>query len=103
MDLVVGVTTAADHGVEEVDGRRWRHLKATANLAETSSRRSDGMPSPARGRYEELLAHPIEVWLDGSHLRRIRFVEDHRTESLLLVEPGVDTDGLDWSQLPDFR
>lgn len=102
IDLVVGVTAAVDWGIDEVDGQRWRHLKVNASLAEASSRHPDGMASPARRRYEDLLELPLEVWLDDDHLRRISFVDDRRTESVTLVEPGVDTEGLDWSRLPDL-
>ncbi|MGI3784406.1 MAG: hypothetical protein ACRYG2_26905 [Janthinobacterium lividum] len=102
IDLAAGVTTAVDWGIDDVEGRRWRHLKATASLPEASSRHPDGMPSPARGRYEDLLELPLEVWLDDEHLRRICFVDDHRTQSVTLFELGVDTGGMDWSRLPDL-
>lgn len=99
-DLVAGVNGAEDHGTEEVDGPRWRHLLATADLAEASARRPEGMASPARNRYEDLLAPPIEVWLDDGHLRRLRFVGELGTDTLTLTEFGIPAEGLDWSRLP---
>jgi len=102
VDLVAGVTTAVDQGTDEVDGQGWRHLRASASLAKASSRRPEGMASPARARYEELEELPLKVWLFNGHLSRVRFVDDRRTESVTLTEFGIDTAGLDWSRLPNL-
>lgn len=103
IDLVAGVTTADDRGSDQVEGHKWRYVVATASLAEASGRHPEGMPSPARDRFEELLQLPVELWLDDPHLRRIRFVSEHRTDTLTLDAFGVDTQELDWSRLPTFR
>jgi hypothetical protein len=103
VDLVAGVTSAEDHGTEEVDGQAWRHLLATTSLAEASARRPEGMASPAWDRYEELLALPVEVWLQDGHLRRLRFVAEQRTDAVTFTDFGVPVDGLDWNRLPATR
>lgn len=74
IDLVGGMTTARPCGAEEVAGENWQHLTGTASLAEASEAAPKGMPTPARDDFDELLALPIEVWLDDGQLRRIRFV-----------------------------
>lgn len=62
------------------------------------------MPSPAaRDRFESLLRLPIELWLDETHLRRIRFIDEHRTTTVTFSDFGADVDGLGWSRLPIFR
>lgn len=100
VDLMAGIKSAEDRGTEEVDGQAWRHLLATASLAEASARRPRGMASPARERYEELLALPVEVWLQDGHLRRLRFVGEPRTDTVTFTDFGVPVDGLDWTRLP---
>jgi hypothetical protein len=100
VDLVAGVKEAEDRGTEQVDGQAWRHLLAVTDLAAASARRPEGMASPARERYEELLALPLEVWLQDGHLRRLRFVVDERTDTVTFTDFGVPVDGLDWSRLP---
>lgn len=103
IDLLAGIITADDRGSTQVEGQQLRHIVATANLAEASSSQPDGMPSPARNRYEELLQLPVELWLGDDRLRRIRFVSEHRTETLMLDAFGVDIQELDWSRLPTLR
>jgi len=103
VDLLTGIESAEDHGTEEVDGQAWRHLLATVSLAEASARRPQGMASPARERYEELLALPVEVWLQDGHLRRVRFVAEQRTDTVTFTDFGVPVDGLDWGRLPASR
>jgi hypothetical protein len=46
---------------------------------------------------------PAEVWLDDSHIRRVRFVSERRIESLELWDFGASLEGLDWTRLPTFR
>jgi hypothetical protein len=45
----------------------------------------------------------VEFWIDGSHIRRVRFESENRIETVELWDYGVGTDGLDWSRLPTFR
>ena len=107
VDLLGGITTAEDRGVEDVDGRRCRRIAATADLIDASSRTPDGLPSPARDRVEELLSLPIEVWLDADDLRQIRFVDGDFVQSVTLTvtfsDFGADLDEIDWSRLPTFN
>ena len=61
--------------------------------------------SPCRHspRFEDLLALPVEVWLDAQHVRRVRYRPEHLTETLELWDFGVALDDLDWTRLPAFR
>lgn len=108
LDLLGGATSAEDQGEDAVDGEPCRHLQVVASLADASAGVPGGMPSPARDRFEDLLALPVEVWLDSMHLRRIRFTDTESSFSsaqitLTLSDFGVDLDQLDWSRLPTFR
>ena len=38
--------------------------------------------------------------LDEGRLRPVRFVDDHRTDTVTLTEFGIDVTGLDGSRLP---
>jgi hypothetical protein len=62
-------------------------------------------PPPVE-RFEDLRALPVTVWIDGQHVRRIRF--ESRPPARLLAtldlwEFGDSVSGLDWSRLPTFR
>jgi len=65
-----------------------------------------GIAAPARTRFEDLLALPVEVWIEDTQIRRIRFsfegIEQH-TDTLELWDFGVSLDDLDWTRLPTFR
>jgi hypothetical protein len=63
------------------------------------SRRNRG----SRGRFEDLLSLPIEVWVDESHVRRIRFEHKDQVDTVELWDFGTPMDGLDWTRLPTFR
>jgi hypothetical protein len=63
----------------------------------------DGLRTPPAGRFEELRALPVSVWIDADHVRRIEFEHESRQLMLELWDFGVSTDEFDWSRLPTFR
>lgn len=101
IDLLAGLATAKDEGVdEERDG--WRRLAVTADLSRASGARPGGMPTPAEDRFEKLLDLSAQVWLDDSHLRQVSFHTQEATSVMTLSGFGTDVDQLDWSKLPTF-
>jgi hypothetical protein len=89
LDLVAGVVEASETGTDEVRGA------------------PGGIAAPGRRRFEDLLALPVEVRIDNTQIRRIRFsfsegVERH-TDTLELWDFGAPLDDLDWTRLPTFR
>lgn len=102
IDLLDGVTGASDLGTEEVEGQTWQHWATTADLAAASAELPDGMATPANDRFENLLRLPLDVWVDDTHLRRISFTEEHRTETLTFSDFGTSVEALDWDRLPTF-
>ena len=103
LDILSGVTSAAEDGTDDVRGVRCRHLTATIDLSRASAATRDGVAVPARGRFEDLLAVEAEVWIDDKHVRRIAFCSEQRTETLELWDFGIDVEDLDWTRLPTFR
>jgi hypothetical protein len=107
LDLLAGVTDATDLGAEDVRGARWRHLTGHADLSRAAEVVPGALAVPARERFEDLLALPVDVWLDDTHIRRIRFNSDEggeqRSETLELWGFGARVDDLDWTRLPTFR
>jgi hypothetical protein len=45
----------------------------------------------------------VEVWLDRSHVRRVRFKDEQRVETVELWDFGIPLHALDWTRLPTFR
>ena len=84
-----------------------RHLGCTADLSRASQAAAGRIAVPVRSRFEDLLALPLEVWLDDMHIRRVRFSSaegaEQRSETLELWDFGVAVDDLDWTRLPTFR
>ncbi|TWP35320.1 hypothetical protein [Leekyejoonella antrihumi] len=107
VDLLGGIVRADDQGVDDVGGEQWRHFAVTVNLAVASAAVDGGMPSPRRDRLEDLLALPVEVWLDATDLRRIRYTESMpfstAVDAVTLSDFGVDVEDLDWSRIPSYR
>ena len=107
LDLLAGLTDTSDLDTEDVRGVPCRHLVGKADLSVASQATSAGVAVPARGRFEDLLALPIDVWVDSTHIRRVRFDShqsvEHRTETLELCDFGVRLDDFDWTRLPTFR
>lgn len=103
IDLINGVATADDQGITDVDGHQWRYFSVTADLSRAAAAQPGSMPSPARDRYDQLLALPIELWIGDGYLRRIRFSADNSTTEVTLSDFGAEVDDLDWTRLPTFR
>lgn len=104
--LLPGITDAALEGSDTLHGAACRRFSGTVDLARASAASGEGLASPQVERFEELRALPVTVWIDGQHLRRIRFEQvtpaRHLT-TLDLWEFGVPVENLDWSRLPTFR
>lgn len=104
LDILSGVVSTEDHGNALIRGVTCRHLTATIDLSRASELTPGGVGVPSRKRFEELLALTADVWLDDSHIRRVRFTEDeHQTETIDLFDFGVSVHDLDWTRLPTFR
>lgn len=61
---------------------------------------------PPVDRFEQLRALPVTVWIDGQHVRRIRFARGPASRQLTTLDLwafGVPAGDLDWSRLPTFR
>ncbi len=103
LDLLTGATAAEDAGIDDVRGAPCRQVRVKVDLTRASKATPGDVAVPSVGRFEELLALPVDVWLDAAHVRRVRFVTDTHTDTLELWEFGVGLDGLDWTPLPTFR
>jgi hypothetical protein len=103
LDILTGLTSAADERAEDVRGTPCRCFKGTVDIARASKITPGGVAVPARGRFEDLLALPIEVCIDDRYVRRVGYRAEHRTATLELWEFGVSLAGLDWTRLPTFR
>lgn len=103
LDLLAGVTEATEVGWQEVYGTPCRQVSVTVDLARASAATPGGMATPKRARFEELLALPAEVWLDDTHVRRVRCVSEHTRKTVQFRELGLPLDHFDWTRLPTFR
>src|SRR3954452_22144868 len=103
LDILAGLTSVADERAEDVRGTPCRCFTATVDIGRASKLTPGGVAVPALGRFEDLLALPIEVCIDDRHVRRVRYRAEHRTETLELRDFGVALAGLDWTRLPTFR
>lgn len=103
LDILAGLAAATDEGAEAVRGTPCRCFTATVDISRASKLTPGGVAVPVLGRFEDLLALPVEVCIDDEHVRRVRFRPEHRTETLELWDFGVPLDDLDWSRLPTFR
>lgn len=107
LDLLSGLTNVTDINIEDVRGAPCYHLAAPADVSRAANATSGAVAVPARRRFEDLLALPMDVWVDQTHIRRIRFASsqklEHRTETLELWDFGIRVDDLDWTRLPTFR
>jgi hypothetical protein len=107
VDLLAGVVAVSDCGAEDVRGVRCDHLSARADLSRAPGTIQVLRTIPPPRSSEELQALPLDVWLDGSHIRRVRFTSEvgrkQRRETLELWDFGVPLDDLDWTRLPTFR
>jgi hypothetical protein len=103
LDLLVGITETRDAGTEEVQGTPCRRIAAKTDLSRASRETPGGIAVPELGRFEDLLSLPIEVWVDESHVRRIRFERKDQVDTVELWDFDTPLDGLDWTRLPTFR
>lgn len=103
LDILAGVTCASAEGADDVRGTACRRFAATADLSRASKVTPGGVAVPKVDRFEDLLALPIQVWVDDEHVRRVRFGREDVTETLELWDFGVPMDALDWARLPTFR
>lgn len=103
LDLLLGATEARDVGADELRGTPCRHLCASTDLSKASRETPGGLAVRTLGRFEDLLAMPVEVWIDSTHVRRVRFKGEHGVETVELWDFGIPVDGLDWTRLPTFR
>jgi hypothetical protein len=103
LDALLGTTAADDRGEEDVRGTACRRLHAAIDLSRASDA-APGLRVPTVECFQDLLALPIEVWIDDAHVRRVRFREGltpgETTTMLELWDFGVATGDLDWSRLP---
>ncbi len=89
---------------DTLHGAVCRRFAAHVDMERASAASGEGLPPPQVDRFEELRALPVAVWIDGQHVRRIRFEQaPFRRLTLDLWEFGVPVDELDWSRLPAFR
>lgn len=104
LDLLAGLTEATEVDSEVVRGTPCRHLRVAVDASRASKATPGGVPVPSRPSLEELLALPMEVWIDESHLRRVHFrSERHSAETMELWDFGQPIDEQDWLHLPTFQ
>jgi hypothetical protein len=106
VSLLRGATDASLDGTETLHGTVCRRLAAHADMERASAASGEGLPAPQVDRFEELRAMPVTVWIDGQHVRRVRFqqaVLPKLRRTLDLWDFGVPVNNLDWSHLPTFR
>ena len=104
LDALRGLEAATAEGEDVVRGTQCRRLAVRVDLARASAAAPNGLHPPAVDRFEDLLALPLTVWIDATHVRRVRLEEEvpTRTWQVELWDFGVSTDGLDWSRLPEW-
>jgi hypothetical protein len=103
LDLLAGVTDADDEGSDVVRGDNCRRISVRVDVSRASAATPGGVAAPARSRFEELLALPVDVWLDGSCVRRVRFAGKAAAETIELWDFGVRIKSLEWTYMPSFR
>lgn len=99
-----GTVEAEPDGIETVSGAQCERYAIHVDLARASAASPRGLYSPAAERFEDLLALPLTVWLDGDRIHRVRHRESPGiTLTLELWDFGVRTVELDWTRLPTFK
>lgn len=101
--LLLGTTDASLDGTETIRGTACRKLAVHADLERASNADGEGLQPPPVKRFEELRALPATVWIDGQHVRRVRFEQGspaRQISTLDLWEFGGPVGELDWSRLP---
>jgi hypothetical protein len=103
IDVLAGLTAATPKGTEDVRGTPCRRFDVIVDLSRASKFTPGAVAAPKVGRFEDLLALPIEVWVDDQHVRRVRFSQDGRIDTLELWDVGVPLEDLDWTEFHAFR
>jgi len=103
VDLLSGVTQAEDQGPEIVRGATCRRIAVSVDVGRASAATPGGVAAPARSRFDELLSLPVDVWIDDSHVRRVRYVAGETAETIELWDFGVRIKSLDWTYMRTFR
>jgi hypothetical protein len=102
IDVLTGLIDATAVGTDTVRGTPCTRLQATVDLSQASRINPGAVAVPALNTFEDALALPIEVWTDHQHLRRVRFSQDIRTDTLELWDIGTPLGDLDWTRLQAF-
>jgi hypothetical protein len=98
LDLLRGLTDAMSEATEGVRGVNCGRFQGRADLGRASALRPEGLGAPSADRFEELLALPVTVWLDGHHVRRVRVEAEAAVHTVELFDIGTAT--ADWSHMP---
>ena len=104
--LLPSTTDASLDGTETIRGTACRRFTARTDMERASTASGEGLQPPPVERFEELRALPVTVWIDGQHVRRVRFAGGppaRHWATLDLWEFGVPVGELDWSRLPTIR
>jgi hypothetical protein len=102
IDVLAGVTAATTVGNDIVRGTPCTHLRVTVDLGRASKLTPGAVAVPSVDRFEDVLALPIEVWVDDQHIRRVRFSQEMRIDTLELWDVGSPLEGLDWTRPQPF-
>lgn len=103
LDILADLTGATEEGTEDVRGTVCRRFRANVDLSRAAKVTPGGVAVWTVGRFDGMLTLPVELCLDDEHVRRVRVLPEHGTETLELWDFGVSLGGLDWSRLPTFR
>jgi hypothetical protein len=108
LDVLRGTAGCVLEGEEALRDVPCRRLAVSADLERASALVPGGLTVPSVDRVEDLRALPLTVWIDGRHVRRVRFGEHGPASSTLTLDlldfdPGVAAEELDWERLPTFR
>jgi hypothetical protein len=108
LDVLRGAGDCVLEGEEALRDVPCRRIAVSADLERASALVPEGLAVPSVERVEDLRALPLTAWIDGRHVRRVRFSEHGPTSSTLTLDlldfdPGVAAEDLDWGRLPTFR
>jgi hypothetical protein len=106
LDVLRGVVDARVEAEDSLHGVPCRRVATRVDLSRASELSPGGLYVPKVRRYEELEALPVTTWIDGQHIRRVRFTDGDEASTTLtldLVEFDPETGRIDWRRFPDFR